>query len=216
MLPPLNLPPHRCQGCRLTRTLCVCHLAPKLALETHLEVIMHAGEWHRGSNTGHLARLVVANAGIRLQGQAGQVLRSDDLLARPGSLLALFPGCGAKTLTPDFITTLPRPFTLLVPDGNWGQTRSMMRRLPLLQAATAVALPGPTLSVDRPRRNLFADRMTTFEAIAQALGMLESPAAEAVMLEFFTTFAAKFFAMRGRTPSSSSATLATSTHHFTD
>ena len=159
---------------------------------------MHMGEWPRGSNTGHLVQLTLANAGIRLQGLQHQPVTGEDLLAAPGSLLALFPGCGAKTLTPEFVAELPKPCTLLVPDGNWGQTKSMMRRLPLLRAAMPVALPGPTLNVNRPRRNIFADRMSTFEAIAQAIGCLESPEAESDLLIFFTTFAAQFMKMRGR------------------
>ncbi|MCX6105907.1 MAG: DTW domain-containing protein [Proteobacteria bacterium] len=198
MLPPVNLSIHRCPSCRLSRSLCVCQVAPKLDLATRIEVIMHMGEWPRGSNTGHLVQLTLANAGIRLQGLQHQPVTGEDLLAAPGSLLALFPGCGAKILTPEFVAGLPKPCTLLVPDGNWGQTKSMMRRLPLLKAAIPVALPGPTLNVNRPRRNIFADRMSTFEAIAQAIGCLESAEAETALLTFFTTFAAQFMKMRGR------------------
>lgn len=173
-------------------------MSPKLELTTRVEVIMHAGEWPRSSNTGRLATLTLANAGIRLQGSRDCPLATDDLLARPGSLLTLFPGCGAKPLTPAFIATLPRPFTLIVPDGNWGQTKSMMRRLPFMRQTIPVELPGPRLSLNRPRRNIFADRMSTFEAIAQAIGCLEDPAAEDHLLDFFTEFVSRFQLMRGK------------------
>lgn len=159
---------------------------------------MHAGEWPRSSNTGRLATLTLQNAGIRFQGSRDYPLETEDLLARPGSLLTLFPGCGAKPLTPEFIATLPRPFTLIVPDGNWGQTKSMMRRLPLIRKTIPVELPGPRLSIDRPRRNIFADRMSTFEAIAQAIGCLEDTAAEDQLLDFFTVFVDRFQLMRGK------------------
>ena len=62
----------------------------------------------------------------------------------------------------------------------------MMRRLPMLRQAQPVRLPGPSLDLDRSRRNVFADRMSTFEAIAQALGILEGAQTEAQLLDFFT------------------------------
>jgi len=177
---------------------CLCAYVPKLELETRVEVIMHTGEWPRSSNTGRLATLTLANAGLRFHGSRDYPLETEDLVARPGSLLTLFPGCGAKPLTPDVIQALPRPFTLIVPDGNWGQTKSMMRRLPFMRQTTPVELPGPRLSLNRPRRNIFADRMSTFEAIAQAIGCLESEAAEEQLLDFFTEFVARFQLMRGK------------------
>lgn len=159
---------------------------------------MHMGEWPRTSNSGHLVQLTLPNSGVRVQGLPGRPLSSEGIDQTPGALLALFPGCGARPLTPEFLASRPQPVTLLVPDGNWGQTKSMMRRLPLLRGATPVCLPGPVMELDRPRRNALPDRMATFEAIAQALGCIEDPAAEAAMLEFFRVFAANFRRMRGK------------------
>ena len=159
---------------------------------------MHSGEWPRGSNTGRLTQLTLPNSAIRIHGNQHIPLPAEELQNHAGSLLVLFPGHGAKPLTPELSLSLPRPITLLVPDGNWGQTKSMMRRLPLMRLARAVELPGPILAVDRPRRNIFADRMSTFEAIAQAIGILESPEAEEQLLSFFQIFVDRFLTMRGR------------------
>jgi DTW domain-containing protein YfiP len=198
VLPHLVYPPHRCPGCRLIRTLCVCAAAPRLTLRTRVEVIMHAGEWPRTSNSGHLVQLTLANAGVRVHGLPERPLSTEGIDQRPGALLALFPGFGARPLTASFLASRPEGVTLLVPDGNWGQTKSMMRRLPLLRGATPVALPGPILELDRPRRNAMPDRMATFEAIAQALGCIEDPAAEEALLAFFRVFALNFHRMRGK------------------
>jgi len=88
-------------------------------------------------------------------------------------------------LTTEHIAALPRPLTLLVPDGNWNQAKNMMRRVPMLSGAHPVRLAGSTLDNHCLRRNVYSDRMSTFEAIAQALGIIENQAAENHLLDFF-------------------------------
>jgi DTW domain-containing protein len=78
--------------------------------------------------------------------------------------------------------------TLLVPDGNWNQTKHMMQRVPMLREGQPVRLAGSNLYNDCLRRNRRPDRMSTFEAIAQALGILENHEVEARLLAFFQHF----------------------------
>lgn len=147
-------------------------------------LVVHAIEWNKPSNTGHLARLAFRNADIRLHGRPHRIV--SDAGVDPRSALVLFPRAGAAALAPELIAGLPRPITLLVPDGNWNQTRHMMARVPMLRQARAVRLEGgPTLGVRILRRNRQAERRSTFEAIAQALGMLEGEEVGLRMLEFF-------------------------------
>jgi len=74
---------------------------------------------------------------------------------------------------------------LLVPDGNWNQAKKMMNRVPMLGQAQAVSLVGPSMDVECLRRNRGVERMSTFQAIAQALGVLEGRATEDHLMRFF-------------------------------
>jgi DTW domain-containing protein len=174
-----------CIACRLRGNECVCAHAPHLSLSTRLIVIMHAKEWRRSTNTGHLAKLAVKDGAVRLHGLLHASVSSAGIDACSASTLVLFPGRGAEPLTAEFIATLPRPLTLLVPDGNWNQAKKMMSRVPMLGQARAVSLVGPTLDVECMRRNRGDERMSTFQAIAQALGALEGPQTEDHLMRFF-------------------------------
>jgi DTW domain-containing protein YfiP len=148
-------------------------------------LVVHASEWRRVGNTGHLIRLAVDGAEICVHGRRHRTI-SDELTPSAASpKLVLYPGRGAAALTAEYIAELPRPITLLVPDGNWNQTSRMLTRLPLLRRARPVRLAGPSLDLPCVRRNHGGDRRSTFEAIAQALGIIEGIDIERKLLDFF-------------------------------
>ena len=169
----------------MRREECVCAQVPRLCISTRLIVVIHSKEWRRSTNTGHLARLAVKDGEVRLHGLPHQAVRSAGIDAMSASTLVLFPGRGAQPLTPQLIAPLPRPLTLLVPDGNWNQAKKMMSRVPMLMQATPVSLAGSNLDAHCLRTNIHAGRMSTFESIAQALGILEGQEIEGQLLEFF-------------------------------
>lgn len=177
--------PGSCLACRLRRAECVCAHAPRLGILTRLIVIIHSKEWRKTTNTGHFARLAIQNAEVRLHGSPHQTVSSAGIESASASTLVLFPGRGASPLNHDYIAALPRPLTLLVPDGNWNQAKHMMRRVPMLCLARPVRLAGPGLDLHGLRHNSCPDRMSTFEAIAQALGILEGEETEDRLLQFF-------------------------------
>jgi tRNA-uridine aminocarboxypropyltransferase len=180
--------PSSCTSCRLRRHECVCEYAPRLRFATRVFVIVHCKEWRRTTNTGHLARLAIDGGVVRQHGLLDRPIQLDDIDAGSPSTLVLFPGRGAEMLTPEFVAELPRPLTLLVPDGNWNQTKHMMRRVPLLMQATPVRLPGSNRDFAGLRQNQLPDRMSTFEAIAKALGILEGEDTERLCLSFFQRY----------------------------
>ncbi len=179
------LPAASCTACRLRCEECVCPQAPRLCIATRLIVIIHSKEWRRTTNTGHFARLAVRGAEVRLHGSPKRQISSAGVDTASPSNLVLYPGRGADPLCAELIASLPRPLTLLVPDGNWNQTQHMMRRLPMLSQAHPVCLGERNLDHAGLRRNRRADHMSTFEAIAQALGILEGQATEDHLLRFF-------------------------------
>ncbi len=183
---PFDLAPRGCcSTCRLQPEGCVCAVAPRLDISTRLIVIIHSKEWRRSTNTGYLARLATKNGEVRLHGLPHQTVSSADIDAVSPSTLVLYPGRGAHPLTTEHIAALPRPLTLLVPDGNWTQAKNMMRRVPMLSQAHPVRLEGSSLDASCLRRNVCVGRMSTFEAIAQALGIIEGQATADHLLAFF-------------------------------
>ncbi len=186
----------RCSGCHIPWEFCVCAHAPRLELATRVVVLMHCRENLRSSNTGRFAPLALKSGEVRLHGVKDRPVDLSDL--DPASTCVLFPGRGAKALTPEHVATMVRPTTLLVPDGNWTQTSHMLKRLPLLGRLAKVELAGPLPGLNRARRNVFPDRMSTFEAIAQAVGALEGAAVEDLLTDFLRRAVDRKLMLRGK------------------
>lgn len=165
--------------------MCICGDGPRLELATRVVVVVHAAEWGRSSNTGHLVRLGLANATLLIHGRRGGRLGPASFSSAGSTPLILYPGRGANRLTPELAASLNRPVTLIVPDGNWNQTQHMMRRLPSLTGAETVSLDEPSLDLRRARHNADAARRSTFEAIARAIGVLESVHYEERLIELY-------------------------------
>ncbi len=175
----------RCAGCWLPRALCICADLPRLEVHTRLVVVMHRREAITSSNTGRLAVRCLAGATLRIRGD-----RADATPPAPraaGRRLALFPSPGARALHPG--DAEGEPPVLLVPDGSWTQAKKLLRRDPEIRAAEPVTLPLP-LPPSRYslRRRQREDGFCTLEAIAHALGLLESPAIEAALLATLDRF----------------------------
>jgi DTW domain-containing protein YfiP len=115
----------------------------------------------------------------------GHIFDDHGIDAESPSTLVLFPGRGAAPLTGDYLARLAKPITLLVPDGNWGQTKRMLSRVRVLRRARAVRLERSRLELPCVRHNNGLDRRSTFEAVAQALGVIEGDTVERRMLDFF-------------------------------
>lgn len=177
-----------CVACRLRLAMCVCASAPRLDLPTRVILVIHASEWGRSSNTGHLARLAFRNAEVRIHGRRHRFVSNESAYSAAASTFVLYPGRGDTPLTPSLLRSFPQPATLFVPDGNWNQAKAMMARLPMLRNARSVHLDTPALSISGLRRNSFVERRSTFEALAQAMGILEGMPIERRLLEFFEAY----------------------------
>jgi DTW domain-containing protein YfiP len=138
-------------------------------------VVLHHKEQNKPTNTGHLARLVLPEAELRNASVSGDV--GPPLDADPDRrAVLLFPRPDARILTVELRDEDPRPLTLVVPDAAWRQARRMANRWPALRQLPAVALPegsAPKAAL-RKRRRLGPSAHGTLDAIARALGILES------------------------------------------
>ena len=141
------------------------------------------GALSRQQRREHARRWPVIELGIREGSQTSREgLRwgnpapsSADSLWEGTEAVLLFPHAEARPL--ESWRDSPRPITLVVPDGTWRQANKARRRIPGLDALPCAALPTVVRSSYRLRHDKRLDRVSTIEAVALALRILEGPAA---------------------------------------
>ncbi len=158
---------------------------------------MHRREWTKPTATGPLALATLSNSELRIQGYREQPLDFSDLDTEQRRTLLLYPGEEAQTLSRDFLSGDPRPVNLVVPDGNWRQAARMGRRLPGLEHAAMVRLPEGEKTGWGIRKECHPEGLATFEAIARALGIIDSAEVQETMDELFSLMVARTLQARG-------------------
>ena len=190
--------PAPCPACRLPGWLCVCAHAPRVTTRTPLLLIVHVHDLGRTSNTARLLALAVPDAVLIRHGDRGGPADPASGVPAAATPVVLFPGRGAEPLTPALVAALPSPPALVVPDGSWRQAGRMVKRLPLLAAAAKVALPDRAFAGPALRRNRPGHRMSTFEAVARALAVLEGEAVAGPLLDFYRRATDRMLLVRGK------------------
>jgi DTW domain-containing protein YfiP len=158
---------------------------------------MHRREWSKPTATGPLALTMLTNSELRIQGHRERQLDFSDLRSETRRTLLLYPGEEARVLSRDFLSDDPRPVNLVVPDGNWRQAARMGRRLPGLEHAVMVRLPEGAKTEWRIRTETHPEGLATFEAIARALGIIDSVEVQEAMEELFRLMVARTLQARG-------------------
>jgi DTW domain-containing protein len=187
----------RCECCRMHRTLCICALVPRLATRTRLAVLLHYREARKPTNTGQLAARCLVRGSVEIVGDQDRPLRLP-AIGQDELAVLLYPGDDAVPIS-DFAGSA-KPIVLIVPDGTWRQASKMRRRIPGLGALPCVTVPEARATEYRLRAELRADGLATFEAIAQALLVLEGeagPAIEAAMTSVFRVMVDRTLWFRG-------------------
>ena len=187
-----------CPVCRLPGWVCVCEFAPRITIRTPLLLIVHVYDLGRTSNTVRLLNLAIRNTTLVPHGVFPTPADPASHVPVGATPVVLFPGHGAEPLTPAFVASLPSTPALLVPDGSWRQASRMMKRLPLLCRARKVSLPARAFLGPALRRNRSSHHMSTYEAVAQALGLLEGEAVAGPLLDFYRRATDRMLHSRGK------------------
>ena len=197
-MPMSHRDPAACPACRQQAWLCVCDYAPRLALRTPVVVIVHRSDMPRTSSTVRLLGLALRDLAVLPHGVFPAP--ADPIARIPAGTtpIVLFPGHGARPLTPELVASLPSPPALVVPDGNWRQASRMVKRLPLVAGAVKVALADRVYPGRAVRHNQERHHMSTYEAVAQALGVLEGEAVTAPLLDFYRRATDRLLLVRGK------------------
>lgn len=160
-----------CPRCLRPEAHCLCPLIPSLDSRTRVLVLQHPSEVNHALNTARLATLGLTNAELIV----GEVFADlPALLNQPGyQARLLFPGEDAQTLRG--YGADDQPLLLVVPDGTWRKARKLLHLNPLLATLPRVTLAQGGVSRYRLRKAPGPGALSTVEAIAQALQVLEAP-----------------------------------------
>ena len=159
----------RCPRCRRPVELCLCHLLPALCPHTRVVVIQHPDERKHALNTARLLVAGLHNARLVIAEQLPPEWREQ--LADPGwHTRLLFPGPNVPVLDPGADS---RPQCLVLLDGTWRKARKILYLNPVLQDLPHVALPPGLQSRYRVRKAPMEGALSTVEAGAGALTIIE-------------------------------------------
>ena len=164
--------PTRCPRCLFVP--CLCADVPIVPTRTKVVIVRHHLERWRASNTGRLAALALPNSVVIDHG--GHSVIAAGAVPRDGAML-VYPEGPVTTVAPD-----PPPVALVIIDATWHQTRRMRQRLPALLGLPVLHLAVDTMPAARMRESPGPGRVSTIEAIARALALVE-PAADTAALD---------------------------------
>ncbi len=171
----------QCPRCLRPQTHCLCPLIPDLDSRTRVLLLQHPSEVNHALNTARLAALGLSNSQLVV----GEVFEDlSELLNPPGyTARLLFPADDAQPL--QAYSSGEQPMLLVVPDGTWRKARKLLHLNPLLAALPRVTLANGGVSRYRLRKAPGPGALSTVEAIAQALQVLEAPQSFDALLQPF-------------------------------
>jgi DTW domain-containing protein len=188
--------PGRCETCYMRNEVCICSLLSKLENRTPVTVIMHHRESYKTTNTARIACLMLKNSRILIRGLP-EKLNLEKIHHPEYQSVLLTLNDRSVTLTPEWVKEQKRPLHLIVPDGSWRQASKMGKREAELQDIPWVKLPPGPLSSYHLRREHNPAGLSTLEAMARALAIIESPVLKEKLEEVFHVMVERTLKTRG-------------------
>jgi DTW domain-containing protein len=157
---------------------------------------MHRIETSKSTNTGRLATACLANSEIIVRGHKGEPSESLALSEAVQPLL-LFPFEDARPLADAARVLDGRPVVLIVPDGTWRQASKVRRRVPGLGDVPCVSVSGDARLPHRLRAEAHEHGLSTLEAIARAMAILEGEEVQRTLESVFRSMVERTLWTRG-------------------
>lgn len=177
---------NRCTNCRINHYFCVCADLSTFSIQTNVSLIVHVSELKLTSNTAQFVEKNLPDrAEIFIRGRMYDTFSADPILARSGRPLFLFPDEDSVELNAEFVANNPGPYHLIVPDGSWTQAKRVKKREERFDSVPTVRLPAGIVGEYKLRKAPQPEWVSTYEAVAYALGILESKDCEEHMMKFF-------------------------------
>jgi DTW domain-containing protein len=177
----------RCAQCYMREEVCICSLVPSIDNRTFVTVIMHHRESFKTTNSARIACMALNNSQILLRGLKNDILNLSTLHRPDTQPVLLTLSDKSQLLTEDLVKSFNKPIHLIVPDGNWRQASRMGKREKELQNMPWVKLPVGPKSCYRLRHEHHPEGLSTLEAMARALSIIETPQIETDLMKIFNT-----------------------------
>jgi DTW domain-containing protein YfiP len=187
-----------CSGCFLHLDLCICSQIETLDLKTKLTLIVHYKELKKTTNTGRLAIKSLLNSQMRIRGEIGKPSDLSELISDQYQCLLFYPSKEAVELNCDFVAKFSKPIHLLVPDGSWRQASKVHTRHPELSSVPRVMIKDLNLATQHLRRESSQEGMSTLEAIAKAMRVIEGEEVFEVLFKIYKAKLRNTLIGRGR------------------
>jgi DTW domain-containing protein YfiP len=160
-----------CPRCERPIRVCVCALVPSIETTTRVLFVQHPREEDVAIGTARMASLCLPGSSLVVGVHVDDDPRVRAALADPDRpAILLWPGGDAR----DLASAPPRgPHTLIVVDGTWSLAKKVVRENPRLASLPRYALGAGAPSEYRIRREPREGCLSTIEAVARALGILE-------------------------------------------
>ncbi len=158
----------RCYRCFRPKAECFCAAIPHVDNTTHVLILQHARERFHPFNTARIVEQALGNSQL-LVGHNPE-LAAARLPLRPRAGL-LYPGPRAQILSDLVPEEYPQQLVIL--DGTWHHTKTMLRDIRALEALPRYALAPREPGRYRIRREPTATSLSTLEAVAAALEIIE-------------------------------------------
>jgi DTW domain-containing protein len=166
-----QVPYQRCINCRIDTFLCVCEHIKPFRIASHISLIVHVRELTLSTNSAaFIEKLLPHNSTFSVRGKQDVPFQFVERAERP---LFLYPHEDAVELNAEFVKDNPGPYHIIIPDGNWHQARRVRKREEVFKNIPAVKLPPGLVTEYRLRVAPRPEWLSTYEAVAHALGILE-------------------------------------------
>jgi DTW domain-containing protein YfiP len=167
---------------------CFCDKIQKIKLKTKVSIILFKKERFLPSNTAHLSIKSLSNSECFERGHKDFPLNESFINRENYQPLLLFPSEESTELTESYLRQFDKEINLIVPDGTWRQAKKVHRREQLLVDIPHIKVTPSQKSKYLLRRQKFEYGLCTHEAIALALGIIESQEVKRNLLINFNKF----------------------------
>ena len=164
---------NRCKNCRININWCFCHHLKEVQNQTNVSFIMHHREKHLPSNTVQYAAKILSKSQIFVHGVKDKPLIGSEIIDQKSFPLYLFPSDEAIFLDDFLKDHSSKEIQLIIPDGSWRQATKMQKRIPGLKSIQVVKLRERKDSTYLLRNQKEENFLCTYEAMADALGIIE-------------------------------------------
>jgi len=163
----------RCPGCGLPPAGCACALLPQVRFETPIVLVQHVREKYKPTNTGKLFARLAAGTTLISCGMREPAFDPAFLKDAAIDWRLIFPREGAPVLDRTLRPAPGRRFGFVFLDGSWRSCSHMSRLLAGVSELPCLALPPGPPSFWTVRTQHAEEGRSTFEAVLDALQIVE-------------------------------------------